>query len=480
MEIEVVPSPKPQVTQQVDEATVRAVVPAGQAPTAEEVQRETFAAMGWGEPPKPKVTAQAPTAPAAPAAPASPAQPAPAAIPQLTQDEVIQRTAAAVGSAVATAMTPIVQRQQAPPAPSVPSNTEAEQAVIAGMGEEDREDLEAVEFIELSKKGTRAKHLAYVGAVYAYQDKWLESHPGQDFDPDADEHAQFYAANVPPVSQRELDRAKDDMAFERRYNEKVKPEMDALKKEKADREELERRNAAWERGAAGVYLTANRAVVSLVKALDPDMAALLTGANGDPDMSNERCQAAAARDPILYEAINVAAKGLWQMTVALERTVLEGFEEKMDPKNGVHAAIMQAQREEEARILATPAEASAGGLRFVTVSEFNRTPSAQRAGLRCLTVDDMEAMILKNAIEQAKTAFENIDGIAKKKYLPAPSPAPARHTPAPAPSVQPQQIQRRTFSPSISSTSDVVTPDPGLRDRPKTYGEAAVQDHFGR
>ncbi len=129
---------------------------------------------------------------------------------------------------------PAQEKQQ--PAPQVDLN----------LSEDDQERLEALEHIERnnpSRKGLVAATKAFWAKEEAYRDRWLEKHPGETFNADDDEHADFYEKNDPKVDAREIRKATKELDREKIKKEimgelerKGAPEVEQLRAEQKTKE----------------------------------------------------------------------------------------------------------------------------------------------------------------------------------------------------------------------------------------------------
>lgn len=433
-------------------------------PTPEEIAtraRDTFTAMGWNLPENMKPAPIAPAPAPAAAAPAAPAAPV------VSNAELISGAAAAAAAKVAELM-PRKEPETRQPAPAVPTVDSLD------MIPSDREDYEAIMFLERSDRrhaGLGNKFLTYLRDLYSYEEEWLSKNPEKEFNPDDEEHDAWYNDHPAPIDRETIERAKVDRAVEDRYQSRVEPELKAMK---ADR--------AWTRASPEIFLMANRQVLAIIKEACPEIAVVLSDSKGEPVLTEANATKADGINPIANDILNRYAARAWPMIVELEKTVLQDVELKLNPNDKVHAAIINMQEAEEQRILADPAERSKDGKRFVTIRDYHRMSEAQQAQCRILTVDDVEALIVKNFAAQAKKDIEYQVNLGKKMFgstennnnAPAQNgqETPRRIIPGPQPSGM------RVRPPSISSASDVVsTPEPGAQPR-KTFGQQAADNYF--
>lgn len=442
--------------------------------------KDTAVAMGWedaAEPPAPPAPVVEPPPAPAPIVPV-PAPPAPP--PEPTTAELIERTARATAAAMAPP-TPT------PAPPAIPPALE--------MIPEDAEDYRVLQFLEGVNPNYRGKANQYqewLKVGYAYQDKWLGDHPDEQFDPNADEHKAFYAANPCPVTPKEVDNGRIEMlaeaAAERKYLERVKPDL--------DRQEVEK---VWQKARPQVDRNVCQSVVDMVEAARPDLAKHLRDANGQPNLSAEAVNIVDAADPIAKSILDeIAENQLVPMVTELEKNGVKDLKYRLNPaNNAIHAQIdgYRAALEEEIQKLPADQQLRDGRL-FTTISRFEALKKAieDGPGARaekdqrladlsnsrwCPTIDDLKGFIVDHLAELAHNRIEKIDGMAKRKYpngAPQP-PAPVQPPPEP-PAPLPTPAASRGRPPSISSGADVVTTQNPGGGPPKSYGEQVADVHF--
>lgn len=437
--------------------------------------------MGWEEPAD---TAEPPAAaPVAP--PPAPVVPAPAPVPSvepepLTTEQIIQRTSEATA-----------RLMQPAPAPAHKS----EPTPGFEMLEEDADDHKVLVYLAANNprfKGKDAEYLAYLKKSYDYQDKWLAENPGKPFEPESEEHQEWYAANPQPVTKKDMDDGRIEMkaaeAAERMYEQRIAPEKKAREEEQA-----------WNAGLPVLRRNVDNRIVALVDAADPELAKLLKDANGVANLTDATAALVAEADPIAHEILDEIAKSdLVPMIVELEKTAIPGLGFALNPaRNAIHAQIDRYRATAEADLKALPsAEQLRNGRQWVTISKINQMRQAindgpgseaekqqKHADLNSshwsLTVDDLEELIADDLAAVAKQKIDRRNASAKKKYAPtqpAPQPEP-QPQPQPQPTPAPSALTR-SRPPSLSSGADVVTPAKTGSGVAKSFGEQAAEVHF--
>ena len=151
-------------------------------PKAAPAAAEAVAAPGAAStdtPPKPSETAPAPTKPAAAPATAAPAKPK--AEPSV--DERIQATARRTADEVVKAMREGEQPPEQPPT-AEPELTPEDLA--------DYKAFQKLETMNSKRKGIADRFVEFVKARGEYEENWLKENEGKEFDPDAEEHKDFW------------------------------------------------------------------------------------------------------------------------------------------------------------------------------------------------------------------------------------------------------------------------------------------------
>lgn len=479
------------------------------APTPEELtarHAQIHKTMGWGNPPEDRAPAPviAPTpapmpepAPATPppaplAPPAAPA--APVAIqPTMTEGDV-DRAATIAAQRVLDS-----QRPTAPPAaPTVVVPT-------FELTPEDRKDFEVVQALERLEPekytGKSRTFLDYVKGHYAYQADWTTKNDGEEFDPEAKAHRAWYAANNCGVTDEDIEHGKELMMEERVYNRRIKPLEDKQAQEAA----RARADKATELAMPVVMDNAGRTVVRLVSAINPELAKLVTNAQGGLTLSPEAIASFESADPIAYDELQRILKNadghgedLWPMLLALEFTAIPEANRQLNPQqNQLHARIgAHVQAAEEAKM--RDPNRNANGKEFLRIAQYQAQAEKAKdqaamdaldARYYTLTLDDIINHLVNYFSLMAKKNIEKIDSLAKKRYGSTNGggqPTPVVPNPAPAPAIPPTTLpvarstNGKPTPPSVNSAGDTV-PTPDQRNTgQKSVGELMTERHFSK
>ncbi len=482
-----------------------APAPAAPAPTPtkpteaelEAKRKEVAIAMGWQkpDPEPPKVEAPAPVTPApvvppveAPATPApapTPTPPAPAA-PDV--NTVIADTAKAVVDEM---------KKQDEPAAVV------EPELIV----QDQEELRVFERMEQRKSvpvGFTALMRAFMLSVYPYQAEWERANPGRGFNPDDDDHSEFFKKQ-PAYDQDDYDAAKMslevDRQVEERINSTVKPKLDQIDRERAEQKQQRLIQEATPLITSQIHTR----TASLLGAINADYVKLLVPDGKTVDFSVEGATRFAEAEPFASRVLAKRIMGeLVPIIVELERAAVPEAEYAI--RKDVGYAISQWTRRFEAAEMKKPAaERNRDGRTFVTIEHRLNALDKIMAGKgsdsvknqqvqdfdnkhRVVTTDEIEDFIVSEIAREAKAEIDELEGLSAKKHgrngeRPTPKPEAGSQ---PAPQSVPATAQPgaatngRERPPSISSASEVVDATKGLGSGEKTFGETARLVHFGK
>lgn len=486
-------------------------------PSADELANRTadLYESVWGEKPTkevvesvvqslPHTAAPAAQAPAAAPAPV-PAEGEPQAEPtppkprRLSQEEVISRTATEVGRAVASEL------RQGGSLPASGSNRPAAgKPATPELSPEDRSDYEALLYLERTEPdewaGMPAKFLEYVQNLAAYIEKWSSDNSDKEFDPNDTDHDDWYSQNQPQIERRALDQAKVDIRAEEKAEQKIAPVKKRL--EEADQEK------AFQKAIPTIAANMNRAIVTLMDQVNPELGKILKDPNGNPLLTKESIDALDNADPIAKAAADTIIKAEFEpLVLELEKTAVAEMNYRLEPeRNAAHAAITRYTSQLERDFMAlSPTERQWDGKNFMTISEMNlraneirNSPGTEQERQEklqrlydenwCVTVDQVAGRITEECADKIKRAIEAMEAPAKKKYggkqapaVPAsqpPQPAPRATTPEPAP--RPASRAPSVRPPPSLSTSDMVSTPQNQPQTEKTPSQQATDVMFSR
>lgn len=365
---------------------------------------------------------------------------------------------------IAEAVTP--EQLKPPPAPPAPKAPEADD-----LDDEEQELLAA--FARMEKEGKAPAGLAdrtkkFWDKETGYIAQWEREHPGERFDAQAVEHAEFYEKNEPTYDEREMKRAKRaniEARDDERVEKKVAAKMEAEQFARAMREQEPKTRAAVH--DAMKQMVAEAGFEDLMK---KDGQLVLT-----KEIEAEIDKASPNARAILLEEAEVLS-----LQVA-EIDKLGAFDGKYEinlnhaskTKSGqyllTHRMLTEFYAEIENELASmAPQEAMRDGKRFVTSQQLNSeierikqsqaTPEQKMAAFNrfsdhyyTLSLDDVKAALIAKHSNLAKAKIARFGGITNppaRRETPKPNPE------TPAPFDPPPSVSSRP--PSVSSASDNV------------------------
>ena len=383
-------------------------------------------------PPKPKPAAKA----------KKPAPPAP-------KTPTVEEIAAADGKSVAEAIRPA-----APATPSAPEGPK--------LDDDDAYTFSVLEFMEkqdTSKKGIAERFRQAQIKGYEYQDKWEKENPGQEWDPESPEHAEFRKSVEVPVSDREFEDARVDMRAEKIATEKVKPALDAQKKAAQDQERSQKVAAAQPQINA-----ACRGFPQYVLGLLGDEFKGIVDERGN--INQDEVKKLFEKDPVYAHARISAAKALdaeaqhiyLLMEGLIDPQTTPGQDTHQNALFKLHSEINQFGYDMEQKLISQPPEdqLDAQGRPFKPMADYYQLPKAQQKHYWTLTPDLVIPMRAKHWATQVRKNITNEEAKYAKwaqargvKYEPPVQPLNGGATPPP--DENDAQANGKPHSPSTSS-----------------------------
>lgn len=301
--------------------------------------------------------------------------------PRLDVNELVDRTARAVAREV--------RREEPKPEyrivePEIPAEERKLQSHLA--------ELEKLYPENYGKVAEQRKK--FVSKLRTYEEKWLADHPGEEFNPDAEEHNDFYASDpLNNVSQEHLAEAIAEV--------RVRERMAQLE----GRIEASERRREVEPKAAG---EAARVARSVVEAIDKDVFGSLVKADGTIDRA--AAEAAEESDPIRAPIVVHAAREAARMSG--EMVKLYNGVVKADPdSNPLHSQLLNFGQEVERRMLsAKPSQwkdpRGRSHSAFLPSDEYWQLSDMERRKYWTFDADDMAGFIAQEIQNDAKTMIE--------------------------------------------------------------------------
>lgn len=248
----------------------------------------------------------------------------------------------------------------------------------------DKRRLENLKELESSNDryvGVTKQFVAYKQKEAHYRDKWAKENPGVDFDPEADEHEDFYAKHSPDIDQDDYTEAVASAKAKKlieKEREKLSAKHDEMERKITDRE-LE----------PVLINRANQALVEMLGGVDEDLAKLFTEKGG---------AAVAEENPLAFEVLDNLAKPMQKMVYELSKISNPRARYGFDPKNQVHVELdkwVTGKFEEFA-------EEERDGKPFVQYSEFIRLPALQQRKAWTVAPEDLVEVLVQDFAAEAK------------------------------------------------------------------------------
>lgn len=266
-----------------------------------------------------------------------------------------------------------------------PSRTEPVPDKEPELKNEDRHEYEVARYLGESNpkyKGAEKIVLEHVRKAESYAERWEKENPGKVFDPDDDEHNEFYAALEKPWSDHEFRMAETEMAAERVAARKERGSQAKI-------EELTRQTARQELKPIASQ-TFQAVAVELAKGVGQDVLDKISKHSFDKLMED---------DPITATEI---ARALEPLPAIIE-TIIELDDPKgripFDPKNPLHSTWNNLVLEKERQYAGVRDDS---GRLFATRSEMVNLSPAERKGRFYLTADNLVAELVADATETVK------------------------------------------------------------------------------
>jgi len=199
--------------------------------------------------------------------------------------DAITKAATAAATAAVKAMAPQKQQETKEAAPEIPEDLQDQLDVLKELETEDRFKGITKKAVEFARKG---------GVEEQYIKQWRKENPGKEYDPDDQEHSEFYDENDPTAQHEDFDRAfkrAEKKLLKREAVEEVRKEFEPRLQEQA----TERRRQEIE---PQIDEEAKESVRSAAAAISEDLRKTLIE-KGGPSVAEEDPLAAQVIDEVL-------------------------------------------------------------------------------------------------------------------------------------------------------------------------------------
>ena len=379
-------------------------------------------------PPPAEPPADPPADPAAPAAPGKKAAKAKKA-PEIDAASIAREAAKAATTAALSVLPKTTERAAPDP--------------LENLTEDDRNDYEVAKHlasIDPRFKDAPQIFLSNLKKSEDYAARWEQANPGKVFDPNDDEHDEFFQNISTPWSQSQFQNAAIDLLAEKKA-EKIRKEQDGrIRSVEATTARSELKPAVEQRF--------NSTAMSIAQTLGEDIAKTL---------ETSGFEGLGEQDPILGQVLGAT---LQQLHPFIEAAVhIDDPRIGINPNDPMHKQWSMVVQQGEAAAAGTRDEQ---GRMFARRADYARMSEAERANHWYLTTDHIIQGAMEYAAEQVQKITEaqkkQLEKLgftrqtAAKKVTPATQQKTPQETPAPAPATP------KPVSPSTASGAKIDAP----------------------
>lgn len=319
-----------------------------------------------------------------PAKPAKARRAAPAAS---TYDEaaITERASAAAAGAATKAVTDAMARSSARPL------SEQEKPIEDRLSAEERKQF--VVYKELEQldptryKGVVGKYIKSLEEISDYVKTWGKENPGVKFNPDGEEHNDFFARVEPDVDEDDWVDAKASLRARDIAARAIAPVNERM-------QQMERARA---RTALEPIVQQKQleAVHHLVEHFDPEVAASIRKPDGVKELGEN--------DPITAGILNSTAEMLGSLAAEVIRLHDPSAGVAYDGNNSAHKEIADFIMGQERRIASlAPQDKERDGKMFISRLQYQQLPEEQKARYWYLSQDDVIYLMAQKYASQAK------------------------------------------------------------------------------
>jgi len=320
---------------------------------------------------------------------------------ELLDEDAITKAATAAATAAVKA-SQIREDPKPEPKPELPDKVQSKMALFEELEQHD------VAFKGIVKQVVDFKKVG--GIEDQYRAEWLKENPGEKFDPNDDEHTEWYADNDPTNQFDDID---DQIAAAERRIIKREAREEALKiwsEENSKRQSEERR----QRIAPIAEQTATDSVLEALEAIDPKLVEVVKK-DGEKGLADE--------DPIALKLVSQAAQ-IFSPLITETIKISEGLVAPTQ-SNPIHAKIEEVMMSIENSVLALePSDRikveTIGGRqvqkRFATMEDFANMPAEKRSRYWTVGKDEVLYKLRSDQKTIIKQEYDQITTAVKKRY----------------------------------------------------------------
>lgn len=301
---------------------------------------------------------------------------------QIDEAEITERAAAAAAEAATRAVSKALPKSE-PKQPDLPKPPEE------NLTPAERKQFDVYKELEAWKpdqyKGVTEKYLKSLTEIQDYVKTWGKENPGVKFDPNDEQHNEFFERVEPPVDEDDWDDAKANIRARAISEQAVKPLNEKLQQMERERAKTMMEPVLQQKTLEGVHMLLNE--------FDPNIAAEIVKPDGVKQLQE--------KDPITVGILNHVAGVVSSLVSEVVRLTNGGAE--FDPANQAHQEIADFILGQEARISKLPADARMrDGKRFIKRIDYFNLPPGERAAYWFLDQDDISYLLAQKYALQAK------------------------------------------------------------------------------
>ncbi len=366
--------------------------------------------------------------------------PKPAPRKRASEAEITERAAAAAAEAATRAvarMAPAPKPEERP-APKLPEDN---------LTPAERKQFTVYQELESSQpdryKGVTAKYLNSLTEIQTYVKTWAKDNPGAKFDPDDEQHNDFFARVEPDVDEDDWVDAKANLRAREISNQAVKPLNEKLQQMEQDRNKAMLEPFVQQKTLEGVHLLLNE--------FDPELAAEILKPDGLKELKE--------KDPITAGILNHVANHVGALAAEIVRLHDPNAGTQFDPRNPSHKEIADFILSQEDRISRLPAnDRLRDGKRFIGRLAYRQLQPDEKAGYWFLDQDDITYLLAQKFALDAKkirdAEVEKFNATAEKLgYKKIDGAKPAAKAADKKPAEQPKPKETVTSPEAVSRTS---------------------------
>lgn len=371
-----------------------------------------------------------------------------------SSEDAVTKAATAAATAAVKAMAPAREEKVKEEQVELPKDIQKQLDVFKEL--ESREEYKGItkQVVDFKKKG---------GVEDQYIRQWKKANPGKPYDPEDDDHTEFYEENDPTTKFEsladDLEAAKEaliERRVEQRVESRLKPKIDEQRDE-IRRKELEPQIAQ----------TRDSAIFSAVEAISPDLAKTLREKGGE---------AVGEEDPLAFQVVeDVAPKYLPVIEEAARlfsgvSTVAKGGPNQeqsrvIESLNELNDYI--AAQDQSVRVRALQTNRGTVYQRFIPFGEFHQLPPEQQAKAWTVTGDDVIAWIQAKQNNEIKARYDRLTTAASKRFGGKPGQEAAKPN-GQQPHAKASSTATSSPSPSIGSGAPAPVPAGGESKKAET------------